>query len=146
MVASYVLFRQDHRQKKSSISRMCDKQHCSDDGLCTEVWTDVHRPMTEATDSQNLDMMEAERDPTIGGLKPVPEFSLFLSLRSFPVSMFQFMGGARISHHLASVLRTANGHVDSDLKLALTILHNIGCASPMCNDVFARHWLPKSDV
>ena len=33
----------------------------SDDGLFTEVWTDVHRLMSEATDSQNLDIKEAER-------------------------------------------------------------------------------------
>ena len=32
----------------------------SDDGLCTEVWTDAHRLMSEATDSQNLDRKEAE--------------------------------------------------------------------------------------
>ena len=43
---------------------------CSDHGLCTEVWTDVYWLMSEATDSQNPDIMEAERDPTIGDFKP----------------------------------------------------------------------------
>ena len=32
----------------------------SDDGLFTEVWTGVHRLMSEATDSQNLDIKEAD--------------------------------------------------------------------------------------
>ena len=35
---------------------------------------------------------------------------------------------------LLSVLCTANGYADPDLKAALTIMHDIGWPSPMCKD------------